>query len=251
MGGAPLVALSIAAFPESLPTATVAAVFAAADAQVRAAGAVLAGGHTLKDEEPKYGLAVVGTADPARLWPKNGARPGDTLFLTKPLGTGLALAAHKRGLVGDEQLREAVAWMRTLNRGAAEALRPFEPNAVTDVTGFGLFGHAHEVADRSGVRLALDAASFPAMAGALEAAQAGVETRGAGSNREHVHDSLELDDVPAPFAALAFDPQTAGGLLLSLPAARGDALEEAFATAGLFLRRIGSVESGSGIAVRA
>ncbi|MHB8470643.1 MAG: selenide, water dikinase SelD, partial [Gaiellaceae bacterium] len=146
MGGSPLLALSIAAFPEELPNEVLAAVFAAADEQVRAAGALLAGGHTIRDTEPKYGLAVVGTVHPGGIWTKSGARPGDALFLTKPLGTGLVLAAK-----GD--LEEAVGWMTTLNGTAAAALRPFAPNAVTDVTGFGLFGHAHELAERSGVHV--------------------------------------------------------------------------------------------------
>src|SRR5581483_133927 len=159
MGGTPLLALSIAAFPEELATDVVAEVFSGADEQVRAAGAILAGGHTIRDSEPKYGLAVLGTVHPDGVWVKSGARPGDAVFLTKPLGTGLVLAAK-----GD--LAEAARWMTTLNDRAAEVLRPFSPHAVTDVTGFGLFGHAHETAERSGVRLVLEASSFPALAGA-------------------------------------------------------------------------------------
>src|ERR671917_1353156 len=147
MGGTPLLALSIAAFPEELPIEMLAEVFAAADAQVRAAGGLLAGGHTIRDAEPKYGLAVVGTVHPEGIWPKNGARPGDVLFVTKPLGTGLIMTGYKRGDVGTQQLERAVRWMRTLNKEAADALRPLEPNAVTDVTGFGLFGHAYEISD--------------------------------------------------------------------------------------------------------
>ncbi|HVR12489.1 MAG TPA: selenide, water dikinase SelD, partial [Gaiellaceae bacterium] len=146
MGGTPLLALSIAAFPEELPIQMLAEIFAAADAQVRAAGGLLAGGHTIRDAEPKYGLAVVGTVHPEGIWPKNGARPGDALFLTKPLGTGLIMSGVKRGLVGTQPLERAIRWMRTLNKDAADVLRPFAPHAVTDVTGFGLFGHAHEVA---------------------------------------------------------------------------------------------------------
>src|SRR5947199_1160496 len=140
MGGAPLLALSIAAFPEELPTEILARIFAAADEQVRAAGALLAGGHTIRDAEPKYGLAVVGTVHPDGIWPKSGARVGDAVFLTKPLGTGLVLAGHGKGIADQAQHVEAVRWMTTLNGAAAEVLRPFEPNAVTDVTGFGLFG---------------------------------------------------------------------------------------------------------------
>src|SRR5881275_1398871 len=142
MGGSPLLALSIAAFPEELPVAMLGAIFAAADTQVRASGALLAGGHTIRDAEPKYGLAVVGTVRPDGIWPKNGARPGDVLFVTKPLGTGLIMSGYKTGLAGEMQLTRAIRWMRTLNKDAAEVLRGAEPNAVTDVTGFGLFGHA-------------------------------------------------------------------------------------------------------------
>jgi selenide,water dikinase len=160
MGGTPLLALSIAAFPEELPTEVLAAVFSAADEQVRAAGALLAGGHTIRDTQPTYGLAVVGTVHPNGIWPKSGARPGDALFLTKPLGTGLVLA-------GKGDVAEAVQWMTTLNDAAADVVRPFSPNAVTDVTGFGLFGHAHETADRSGVRIRIDADAVPALGGAL------------------------------------------------------------------------------------
>src|SRR5881409_2049903 len=105
-------------------------IFAAADQQVRAAGGLLAGGHTIRDREPKYGLAILGTVHPDGIWPKSGARPGDALFLTKPLGTGLVLAGHGRGIVGDAELAEAVRWMTTLNGAAADALRPFEPHAV-------------------------------------------------------------------------------------------------------------------------
>ena len=247
MGGTPLLALSIAAFPEELPTDVVAAVFRAADEQVRSAGAVLAGGHTLEDAEPKYGLAVVGLARPDAVWPKSGARPGDVLYVTKPLGTGLVLAAHKRGLVGDAELAAAIGWMRTLNKDAAEALRAFEPSAVTDVTGFGLLGHAHEVAERSGVRVVLRADAFPALEGALEAASAGIRTRGDSRNREFA--SVHLDGVSDELAILGFDPQTAGGLLISLPAAQSTPLESAFADRELFLRRVGRVEAGEGVAV--
>ena len=119
---------------------------AGADEVVRAAGAILAGGHTIRDDEPKYGLAVVGTVHPDGIWPKSGAQPGDALFLTKPLGTGLVLQAEREGRARPGALDAAIAAMRTLNRDAAETLRPFGPNAVTDVTGFGLLGHAYEMA---------------------------------------------------------------------------------------------------------
>ena len=250
MGGSPLLALSIAAFPESLPVEVLAAVFAAADEQVRAAGALLAGGHTIRDDEPKYGLAVIGTVRPDGLWPKSGACPGDALFLTKPLGTGLIMSGYKRGVAGTQQLERAVRWMRTLNKDAAETLRPFDPNAVTDVTGFGLFGHAHEVGERSGVRIVLESERFPAIDGALDLAREGVRTSGDPRNREFAGPHLELGEIPSALDALAFDPQTAGGLLVSVPAERGAALEAEFVARRLFLRRVGRVEEGTGVLVR-
>jgi len=238
MGGTPLIALSIAAFPEELPIEVLAAVFRAADEQVRAAGALLAGGHTIRDAEPKYGLAVVGTVHPDGIWPKSGAKPGDAVFLTKPLGTGLVLA-HK------QSIDAAVESMTTLNGPAADVLRPFTPNAVTDVTGFGLAGHAHEMADRSGVRIRLDAAALPALDGALEAARAGIRTGGDSRNREFA--PVEADGVSEDVLALAYDAQTAGGLLISLPADKALSLQAEFAARELFLRRIGSVEEGAGV----
>src|SRR5213075_520485 len=216
MGGTPLLALSIAAFPEELPMEILASILAAADEQVRAAGALLAGGHTIRDHEPKYGLAVVGTARPDAVWQKSTARPGDALFLTKPLGTGLVLHGHKRGLTGEAEHGAAVESMRALNRAAADALRAFEPSAVTDVTGFGLLGHAHEMASRSGVRISIDADGLPALDGALDAARAGVSTAGTRNNRAFA--SAEIGDVAPELVELAYDPQTAGGLLVSLPA---------------------------------
>jgi len=249
MGGTPLLALSIAAFSESLPTEMLGAIFASAAEQVRAAGGILVGGHTIRDEEPKYGLAVVGTVHSEGFWPKNGARPGDSIFLTKPLGTGLVMTGYKRGVAGTQQLERAVRWMRTLNMEAASVLRPLEPHAVTDVTGFGLFGHAHEVAERSGVRIRLESERFPAIDGALDLARSGVRTSGDPRNRDFAGPHLDLGQTPEALVALGFDPQTAGGLLVSIPAERGAVLEAEFQAKRLFLRRVGRVEEGSGVVV--
>jgi selenide,water dikinase len=249
MGGAPLLALSIAAFPEELPTEMLGAIFAAADQQVRAAGGLLAGGHTIRDAEPKYGLAVVGMVHPDGIWPKNGARAGDALFLTKPLGTGLIMTGYKKRLAGEMQLTRAIRWMRTLNKDAADVLRASEPNAVTDVTGFGLFGHAYEVAERSGVRIRLESERFPAIDGALDLARKGVRTSGDPRNREFASAHVAAAGLPNTLEALGYDPQTAGGLLVSVPTERGPTLEAEFSARKLFIRRIGSVEEGAGVLV--
>jgi selenide, water dikinase len=246
MGGTPLLALSVTAFPEELPTEVLGEILAGAGETVREAGAILAGGHTIRDAEPKYGLAVVGTVHPEGVWTKSDARAGDALFLTKPLGTGLVLQAQRDGRAPAGALEAAVETMRALNREAADALRSFAPHAVTDVTGFGLLGHAHEVAERSGVRAVLDAAALPALPGALELAAEGVRTGGDRRNREFAGPHVE-STADAAREALAYDPQTAGGLLVSLPAEKAAVLGAAFASAGLLLARIGRVEAGAGV----
>ena len=249
MGGTPLLALSVTAFPEELPTETLAALLAAADAKVREAGALLAGGHTIRDREPKYGLAVVGTVHPDGIWHKSTAQPGDVLLLTKPLGTGLVLHAAREGRESGTALARAIEQMRTLNRDAADALRPFRAHAVTDVTGFGLVGHAHEMAERSSVRIRLEAARFPALDGALELAIAGVRTGGDRRNRDFAAPHVTADGVPEELLALGYDPQTSGGLLAALPRERAITLEAEFRRRGLFVSRVGAVEPGAGVVV--
>ena len=246
MGGSPLLALSVTAFPEELPTEVLADILAGAGEMVAAAGAILAGGHTIRDTEPKYGLAVVGTVHPDGVWTKAAARPGDAVLLTKPLGTGLILQAERDGAAPPGALAGAVAAMRTLNRDAADLLRPFAPHAVTDVTGFGLLGHVHELASRSGVRVVLDAGSLPALDGARELAEAGVRTGGDRRNRDFAAAHVESSAPPAA-EALAWDPQTAGGLLVTLPRDKATVVEATFAGSGLPVARIGRVEPGSGV----
>jgi selenide,water dikinase len=249
MGATPLLALSIAAFPEEMSVETVRVIFDAAAEKVAEAGGVLAGGHTIRDHEPKYGLAALGTVHPNAVWRKNNARPGDAVFLTKPLGTGLVLTASRKDAIGEEELAAAVASMTELNARPAELLRPFEPNAVTDVTGFGLLGHAYEMAERSGVRIVLEASTFPALPGAIAAARRGLKTGGDQRNRDYVAGAVERNGLADDLAALAFDPQTSGGLLVSLPADRAPVLVARFQADDLFLALIGRVEDGSGVEV--
>jgi selenide, water dikinase len=246
MGGSPLLALSITLFPEELPTEVLGEILAGADEVVRAAGAVLAGGHTIRDDEPKYGLAVVGTVHPDGIWPKSGARAGDALFLTKALGTGLVLQAQREERAPAGALDAAVTAMLALDRDAADALRPFQPHGVTDVTGFGLLGHAYEMASRSGVRIELDAAALPALPGAYDLAGAGVRTGGDRRNRDYAASHVESTAPPAA-EILAFDPQTAGGLLVSLPVDKAAVLEATFASRDLALFRVGRVVEGAGV----
>ena len=248
MGGKPLLALSVTAFPEELPTSVLGEVLAGAAEATAEAGAVLAGGHTIRDDEPKYGLAVVGTVHPEGVWLKSNAQPGDIVFLTKALGTGLVLQAARDGMAPEGALETATRAMCESNRDAADALRSFAPNAVTDVTGFGLLGHAYETASRSSVRLALESAALPALPGAVELAADGVRTGGDRRNREFA-DAHVVSTAGAELEALAYDPQTAGGLLVTLPASKGAVLAATFAAAGLALYAIGRVEEGAGVSL--
>jgi len=217
MGGRVVLALNISAFPESLPVSVIARILDAAAEVVTAAGGVIAGGHTIRSEEPIFGLAVQGLVHPDRVWTKGGARPGDRLVLSKPIGSGIVLAS------GDaDAMSDAVAVMRTLNRGAAEMLsalpeeggRP-APHGVTDVTGFGLAGHGWELAERSAVGIRLWATQLPLYNGALAAAEAGVRTGGDARNRAYLGGHFS-STAPAALEALAIDPQTSGGLLASV-----------------------------------
>jgi selenide,water dikinase len=244
MGGRVLFALSIAAFPEDFPKAAMAAVFEAAAGKVREAGGVLAGGHTIRDPEPKYGLAVVGAAHPDRLFRKGGARPGDVLLLTKRLGTGFLVSGRRSGKTSDADLEAAIDQMRTLNRAAAEVLARFEVRGATDVTGFGLLGHGLEMARASGTRLVFSAEALPALDGALDLARAGIETGGAGHNRRFTKPALVVSEGVSPeLVALAHDPQTSGGLLAAIPAASVDVVTAALAEAGVSAWNVGRVEA--------
>ena len=192
MGGRVLFALSIAAFPEALPREVMTEIFAGASSKVREAGGTLAGGHTIRDPEPKYGLAVIGAAHPDRLLRKGGARPGDRLLLTKPLGTGILVSGARQGRTSGADLATAIEGMRRLNRAASQALVASGVRTATDVTGFGLLGHGLEMARASGTRFVFEAAGLPALPGALDLAAAGVETDGASHNRRYVAASLDV-----------------------------------------------------------
>jgi selenide,water dikinase len=244
MGGRVLFALSIAAFPEDLPRDTLAAVFDGAAAKVREAGGTLAGGHTIRDPEPKYGLAVIGAAHPDKLLRKGGAQPGDVLLLTKRLGTGVLVSGSRQGRTSAEDLAAAIDQMRRLNRAASEVLVAHGIAGATDVTGFGLLGHGLEMARASGTRFVFDAAALPALGGALELAAAGIETGGAAHNRRFVLPALSVGDgVPDPLVTLAHDPQTSGGLLAAVPPDRLAAIRAALTDGDVEHWIVGRVEA--------
>jgi selenide, water dikinase len=252
MGGEVLLALNVAGFPEDLAPDVIGAIFEGGASKVAEVGAVIAGGHTVTDSEPKYGLAVTGTIHPERVLTKAGARPGDHLFLTKPLGTGVVTTALKRRAADPADVEAAVASMLTLNRTASLAVREVGVNACTDVTGFGLLGHAAEVAERSGVGLRIAAGEVPLLPGARGYAEGGHLAGGLGRNREHFsgeHGVRVEGGVPAWLEALLWDPQTSGGLLFTVPSERAGALRSAFEAGGLPLWEIGEVVEGGGIVV--
>jgi selenide,water dikinase len=244
MGGRVVMAINVAAFPEHFPRAAIAAIFEAAAAVVAEAGGSVAGGHTIRNPEPIFGLAVQGIVHPDRVFRKGGARPGDTLVLSKPIGTGLALAA---GTPADKAA--AIAGMRRLNRGASETLQSLggAVHAVTDVTGYGLAGHGWEVAERSGVRVIVDTSGIVAYPGSAPAAAAGARTGGDPRNREYLAGHLD-STAPAGPEALCFDPQTSGGLLAAVdPVAAAGLLADDGSVERWW--RVGEVESGSALLV--
>ena len=248
MGGRVLFALSIAAFPEDLPRDTLVTILDGAATKVREAGGTLAGGHTIRDPEPKYGLAVVGAGHPDRLLRKGGAQAGDGLLLTKRLGTGLLVSGSRQGRTDPADLAAAIDQMVGLNRVASEVLVEAGTGVATDVTGFGLLGHGLEMARASGeVRLVFEAARLPALAGTLELARAGIETGGAAHNRRFVAGSLVVAEHVAPeLVALAHDPQTSGGLLAAVAGDQVGAIEAALNARGVDHWWIGRVEAGEG-----
>ena len=250
MGGEVLFALQVAGFPEDQPAEILADIFRGGAEKVAEAGGIIAGGHTIFDEEPKYGLCVTGTVRPDALLLKSGARPGDVLLLTKPLGTGIVLTAARDDACKPEHLQATIDSMLLLNRHPSHLALEAGVHACTDVTGFALLGHAEEVASAGGVRLVIDAGSPPALPGALEYARAGMITGGAGRNREGLEGKVSLPEGLAEDREhLLFDPQTSGGLLLAVPPDAVDALAAALEADGFAGARVGRVEAGAGVVV--
>jgi selenide,water dikinase len=235
MGGRPIMALSLVGFPsQKLELSVLGEMLAGLQEMVAEAGASVAGGHTTEDEEPKLGLAVTGLIHPEEIWRNVGARAGDALVLTKPIGSGVLFNANLKGKVSAPALESCLDALTTLNAGAAEILRGFEVHAATDVTGFALAGHTLEMAQGSGVTCVLELDALPVFDEALACYKRGVTTGANAANRALVLPHARFDrELPPWHQEIVFDPQTSGGLLAAVPGDQADDLVAALQTAGL------------------
>ena len=250
MGGEVVMALNVAAFPEDMAAETVSEILRGGAETVAKAGGIIAGGHTVIDAEPKYGLSVMGLVHPKGIIAKTGARPGDALVLTKALGTGLVLTAAKRDVVQPGHLEAAVDSMLTLNRHASHLAREAGAHAMTDVTGFAIIGHSWEIADHSGVHVTLSASALPLLPGALGYSEAGLDFGGMGRNKAGLEHKTQIDaSLSDAMRHLLFDPQTSGGLLISLPQPEAESMAALLRGEGYPAAIIGSVSEGTGVSV--
>ena len=247
MGGEVLFALNIAAWPEDAPLAQLERIFQGATDKVGEAGGVIAGGHTVLDREPKYGLAVTGRVHPEHMLLKSRLRAGDALWLTKSIGTGLLATAHKNGALDAADLASAIASMVALNRAAAQAAVDAELHAATDVTGFSLAGHAYEMAERSSVSVRIRASLVPLLPGARRHAESGISFGGLERNRAFFDDGMKVrfEGVDDALRTLLLDPQTSGGLLVGVPPAHAAAWQRACAAKGVLSVEVGEVTAGN------
>ena len=250
MGAEVVLALNVAAFPEDLPVETVAEVLRGGADKVAEAGGVIAGGHTIIDAEPKYGLCVLGLVHPQRVFTKAGARPGNLLYLSKPLGTGIITTAAKSDQARPEHLRGAIESMSRLNRHPSHIARALPVHALTDVTGYSILGHSYEMAAASGVGIRIHALSVPLLEGALAYAGRGISTGGEARNRSYLDDKVRFEGgVSDDLKSVLFDPQTSGGLLFAAAEADAIEIERRFAADKLPVWRVGEVVSGAGVSV--
>lgn len=248
MGGEPRIALNLLCIPKSMPDDAVHDLLRGGYSKVYEAGAVIAGGHSILDEEPKYGLCVTGFVHPNKVLTNAGAQPGDVLFLTKPLGAGILTTAAKADLCPSDVLDAVFARMTTLNKAARDAMVQFRVHACTDVTGFGLLGHALEMAQGSGVQLELDVSALPIPPEALEFARMGILPEGMYRNRKYAEAFVAADGVPLEVQDALYDPQTSGGLLIAVDAADTDALAAELQKTVPDARCIGTVSEFTGAA---
>ncbi len=244
MGGTPLVALNIVCFP-AREQELLAEVLLGGAEKVKEAGALLAGGHSVEDKEPKYGLSVTGSVHPERVITNAAAREGDLLVLTKPLGTGILTTAVKGRVLKEADLGEAVESMAALNRAAGEEMQRTGVSAATDITGFGLLGHGGEMAQASGLALEINARAVPLLPQTLEMAEMGLLPGGLHANREYLGKRVEFSrDVPGALADVLFDPQTSGGLLVALAPGRVEGFLDGLKGKGVTAHRVGRVLKG-------
>jgi len=251
MGGTPFMALNIAALPEDLPADLVTDILRGGAEKAREAGVVIAGGHTVKDKEPKYGLVVIGFVDPHKMLSKSGLKAGDVLVLTKPLGFGLTTTALKREQAEEKDVKEVVKWMTRLNQTAGQLAREFNLRGGTDVTGFGLLGHGLEMAEGAGLALEIDYSKIPFVSGARKYAGLGTFAGGLFDNRSYFGPRVQFDEgIDEPARMMLFDPQTSGGLLLGVPEDQLEAFAKRADEMGQPVWPIGKVEAGKGIRVK-
>jgi len=251
MGGQPFLALNVAALPDNLPEEISREIIRGGAEKAREAGVVIAGGHTVKDKEPKYGLIAIGFVDPRKMLSKAGLKIGDALVLTKPLGFGVTTTALKREQADEQDVSEAVSWMKRLNKAAGQLAAEFGLRGGTDITGYSLLGHGMEMAEASGVSLQLDFSNIPFISGARKYAEMGAFAGGAFDNKKHFEAKVKFaDPIDEANQMLLFDPQTSGGLLLGVPPENLDAFLARAQEMDQAVWVIGRVETGTGIEIR-
>ena len=251
MGGKPFLALNVAALPDNLPDEISREIIRGGAEKAREAGVVIAGGHTVKDKEPKYGLVVIGFVDPRRMLSKGGLKADDALVLTKPLGFGVTTTALKQQKVEEQDILEAVQWMKQLNQTAGQLATEFGLRGGTDITGYSLLGHGLEMVQASGVSLKFNFSDIPWISGARKYAEQGTFPGGAFDNKKHFERGVQFSaDLDEPNQMLLFDPQTSGGLLLGVPRPHLNAFLERAREVAQAVWVIGRVEEGSGVEIR-
>ena len=251
MGGRPFLALNIAALPDHLPPEVSSEILRGGAEKAREAGVVIAGGHTVKDKEPKYGLVAIGFVHPQKIISKSGLKPGDILVLTKPLGAGVTTTALKQEKAEAAHVAEAIEWMSRLNKSASELAVEFGVRGGTDITGFGFLGHAAEMMQASDVALHIEFSKMPFLSGARSYSERGIFPGGAFDNKGHFENLVEFsEELNEPAQMLLFDPQTSGGLLFGVAAESLDAFMNRAVEVGQPVWVVGNVQPGRGIKVR-
>ncbi len=242
MGGSPRFALSIVCFPkDKLAEEVLHEILRGGAEKMKEAQVAVIGGHSVQDQEIKFGYCVTGLIDPGKIYSNSAARPGDVLLLTKPLGTGIIATGIKFEKTPPDVAQDAIEWMRKLNAPARDGMEKFHIHAVTDVTGFGLIGHAYEMAQGSGATLTFSAAKIPVIKGTEELAKQGMLPGGIESNRHYVGESIVWNDISSLRQQIMLDPQTSGGLLISLPEEEAGQLAEELKAAGFLGEQVGRV----------